>query len=105
MSTDEPLLSFVDDVQTKQHIDAVNLAIHLAQNQLRQGLPELATQALEEALENLNALEGILNPANPLSAMSDLSVHESHARYTADTANHVLVFQSLNKQRRSVVSI
>ena len=105
MSTDEPLLSFVDDVQTKQHIDAVNLAIHLAPNQFRQGLPELATQALEEALENLNALERILNPPNPLSAMSDLSVHESHARYTADTANHVLVFQSLNKQRRSVVSI
>ena len=58
-----------------------------------------------EALENLNALERILNPPNPLSAMSDLSVHESHARYTADTANHVLVFQCLSEQRRFVVSI
>lgn len=105
MSIDEPLLSFVDEVQTKHRIDAINLAIHLARNQMRQGLPELASQALDEALENLTALELISNPSSPLSAASDLSIHESHAHYTADTASHGLGFQRLNEPRRFVVSI
>ena len=105
MSIAEPLLSFVDEVQTRHRVDAVNLAIHLAQNQLRQGLPELASQALDEALENLNALELVLNPPKPLCATSDRSVHESHAHYTADTASNVLVLQCLEEQQRFVVRI
>ncbi len=106
MATDEPLLSFVDEVQTRRRIDAVNLAIHLAQNQLQQGLPELASQALDEAVENLNALELILNPSNPLSATSDLSIHESRADYRATTTvSNVLELQCFNEQRRYVVSI
>ena len=43
--------------QFRRHLDAANLAIHLARNQLRQGLDEHAGEALNQALESLQALE------------------------------------------------
>ncbi len=56
ISEDGPVPNFSPD-EIQEDLDAASLAIHLAQNQLRQGLSVYAEDALDNALANLKVIE------------------------------------------------
>lgn len=71
---------FTDDesVEIRENLDAANLAVHLAQNQLRQGLPEHADEVLEQAIARIQKLETYLcgnRPAQTSSAVRETGTH------------------------------
>ena len=61
-------------------LDAANLAIHLAQNQLRQNFPEKAEDALSHALECVETLQKVAGTKEKTN-LSSTSVHESQSDY------------------------
>ena len=65
--------------QLQKNLDAANLAIHLAQNQLCQGREENAEAALNEAVNCLQELETLLQPDRRVSPAS--LVRESESSY------------------------
>lgn len=74
----------------RRQLDAANLALHLARNQMRQGLPDLAEVALDQALECLQSVDDSLVGGSPVSSDSsgkslipsnELAVHESRTAY------------------------
>lgn len=75
-----------DDVQ--KSLDAANLAIHLAQNQLRQGIVENAEVALEHAVECLQTLETLLDSTKSKSMSS---VREKPTNYAYKSKDHLPV--------------
>ena len=83
---------FEDDesIEIQQNLDAANLAIHLAQNQLRQGLSEHADEVLEQAIACMQKLEACLcgNQAPP---QSSAAVRERTARYEVDRDRVVMI--------------
>ena len=70
-----------DDVQQanlRSRIDEIGLALALAQNQQRQGLSDNVDAALEEAMDRLDELKRIFEPAKTESS----AVYEPKAGYT-----------------------
>jgi len=83
----------VDNIQNC--LDAANLAIHLAQNQMRQQLNEKAGEALENALECLENLEAAAVRRAALAPIAT-PVRESKAAYRCTTK--VALFIDENRQ-------
>ncbi len=67
-------------VEIRKQLDAANLAIHLAQNQLQQGLSDRAEAALDQALHCLRCLDNVL-AMNERAADQDVTVRESVMGY------------------------
>ena len=82
-----PIGSFLSNGTTaaeiQKNLDVASLAIHLAQNQLRQGLSERAEKTLDQAIQCLAALEAAFY-AEANSAHEDTLVRESTCRYEVD---------------------
>lgn len=76
-------------------LDAANLAIHLAQNQLRQNLNEKAEDALNHALECLEALQNVSGITEDTN-LSSASVNEVQSDYKLDRKKVALVVNDLN---------
>lgn len=66
--------------EMQQCLDAANLAIHLAQNQLRQQLNDKAEEALDHALECLENLESVAD-RNAGSAPASSTIREAKIGY------------------------
>ena len=76
-------------------LDAANLAIHLAQNQLRQNLNEQAEDALHHALECLETLQNVSGITEDTN-LSSASVNEVQSDYKLDRKKVALVVNDLN---------
>ncbi len=76
-------------------LDAANLAIHLAQNQLRQNLNEKAEDALNHALECLETLQNVSGITEDTN-LSSASVNEVQSDYKLDREKVALVVNDLN---------
>lgn len=76
-------------------LDAANLAIHLAQNQLRQNLNEKAEDALNHALECLETLQNVSGITEDTN-LSSASVNEVQSDYKLDRKKVALVVNDLN---------
>jgi len=76
----EPDVDAAAPLEIQKCLDAANLAIHLAQNQLRQDLSSNAEEALENALQCLEKLELAIVEAQSWGATS-ATVRESNSRY------------------------
>ncbi len=104
-SSETPLLALINEADTRRHLDAATLAIHLAQNQLGQGLPELAETALERVLERLEILESTLVHSRKPSHRTSLSLHETRAGYATRQPRDVILLHGSQVQRRFVTSV
>ena len=71
-------VSTADPKQVQRCLDAANLAIHLASNQLKQELNEKAELALENALQCLQDLELVVVGQ---TAVQTTAVHEASTKY------------------------
>ena len=79
-----------DSIEIQQNLDAANLAIHLAQNQLRQGLSEHADQVLEQAIECMQKLEAYVC-GNHDHVNSTIGVREKKTSYQLDRERVVMI--------------
>ncbi len=80
------------DEQTRRRLDAANLAIHLARNQIRQGLDHMADEALDQALQCLQQVENLLGKPADRELVS--AVHESTTGYAVSKkSERVLVLE------------
>ena len=68
-----------DPTQIQRCLDAANLAIHLASNQLKQELNDKAEMALEDALQCLQELE--LAVIGQSQVVAQTAVHEAGTKY------------------------
>ena len=94
----------IDNDLARRQLDAANLAIHLARNQLQQGLTELAEQAMQQALTCLESLDQSFALPNKEEISPDLAVHESRAGYATKPAPMGLVLEG-NWQQRSMLAV
>jgi carbon storage regulator CsrA len=85
-------IRFSDEESTeiRQNLDAANLAIHLAQNQLRQGLPDHADEVLEQAIACMRKLEAFLC-GNHAGSRPPAAVRETGTRYQLDQDRVVMI--------------
>lgn len=70
-----------NEEQIRADIDAINLAIQLAQNQLRQGLEQHADDALEQAHQCLRDLEARLVGKTRTQPVQSNAIRESGTGY------------------------
>ena len=68
----------IPEETVRRELESAKLAIHLAQNQLRQGLESNAEEALDQAIICLRQLENQLSGNQQLAAEA---VHESRSGY------------------------
>ena len=110
----EALIGHLDD-PIKEQLDSTNLAIHLAQNQLKSGLTEYATGALQNALDCLSSLEDCvrhelqrlenLQKQKP-KEVGELVVRESSTSYSTDPLNaNALARDEIRLSHRQLKSI
>jgi len=76
-------------------LDAANLAIHLAQNQLSQNLPEKAEDALSHALECLETLQNVAGTKKKTN-LTSTSVNESLSDYRVGRKKIALIFNDID---------
>ncbi len=79
-----------ESVEIRQNLDAANLAIHLAQNQLRQGLPDHADEVLEQAIACMQKLEAYLC-GGQAAPQTSASVRETTTGYHVDRDRVVMI--------------
>lgn len=79
----------------KKCLDAANLAIHLAQNQLRQNLHEKAEDALNHALECLETLQN-MSGVTEESNLSSATVNEAPSNYYSGRKKVALVVNDID---------
>jgi carbon storage regulator CsrA len=76
-------------------LDAANLAIHLAQNQLRQNLTEKAEDALNHALECLETLQKVAGTTEETN-LSSTSVNEAQSDYRLNRKKVALIVNDID---------
>lgn len=82
--------------EIQKHLDAANLAIHLAQNQLRQRLCDHSEEALGHALDSLEKLELVVMHGSPETS-SELTVRETGSGYHLDSQPEAIVVPATDK--------
>ena len=94
----------VDKELARRQLDAANLAIHLARNQLQQGLTDLAEQAIQQALSCLESLDQSFALASMAETPADLAVHETRSRYSSNCQSGTfgMVLEGTWQQRQAV---
>ncbi len=89
--------------EVRNRLNAANLAIHLAQNQMQQGLAERAEEALEHALACLRSLDEALSPETR-QQLAASAVHETRDNYAVGTAAMVALIVGENRPERHKVN-
>ena len=97
-------------VQVQRCLDAANLAIHLAMNQLNQQRNDQASRAMEDALECLEELEQAVfsHSNNPQWEPETTAVREANTKYritAKPTVPAAAIFASKEKLRLQLVSL
>ena len=99
----------------RRQLDAANLAIHLARNQLKQGKSALATDAICHAMACLRSLDLMFDSSDPVSSDVDesVAVRESRSTYRQDSCRQAgsgtidkpvaLAFGSRTVKRRHLI--
>ena len=84
-------------------LDAANLAIHLAQNQLRQNLNERAEDALNHALECLKALQDAAGTTEKPN-LTSTSVSEAQSNYLVSRKKMALIVNDVDHSPEHLIS-
>ncbi|MEM7784652.1 MAG: carbon storage regulator [Planctomycetota bacterium] len=87
---EKPGISAQHQIEIQKRIDAANLAIHLAQNQLRQQLNGHAEDALQNALECLDDLEKFCQMPD-VGAAQESVVCEAPSRYRVQSKTALML--------------
>ncbi len=96
-----------NQLDVQKCLDAANLAIHLAQNQLQQNLPSNVENALANALQCLEDLELAITGSEKWETTSS-TVHESNTRYLVraiPTTPTAVVFAKNNLLRQQLAEL
>ncbi len=83
-------------------LDAANLAIHLARNQLRQNLNEKVEDALNHALECLETLQAVSVTTEDAS-LSSASVNEVQSDYKLNRKKVAIVVNDFNNSAENLI--
>ena len=97
------LALIAENEDARRQLDSANLAIQLANNQLQQGLTDLAEDALGHAARCLQALEQLVDPSNANDFPKKLAVRETSALYRKKSIPSGLVFEGTSHQRDCVM--
>ena len=84
-------------------LDAANLAIHLAQNQLRQNLNERAEDALNHALECLETLQDAAGTTEKPN-LTSTSVSEAQSNYLVSRKKMALIVNDVDHSPEHLIS-
>jgi|GEM_PF-1196228 carbon storage regulator CsrA len=88
--------------EIKKCLDAANLAIHLAQNQLRQNLNDKAEDALNHALECLESLQNVSGTTEETN-LSSATVNEVQSDYRLSRKKVALVVNDIDYSAEQLI--